>query len=432
MKKILLTFGTRPEAIKMAPLILELNKHRDKVETIVCVTGQHREMLDQVLSIFKIKPDYDLNIMKKGQDLYDITSKVLLGLRDIFKQTQPDLVLVHGDTTTSMAAALAAYYQQIPVGHVEAGLRTYNIYSPWPEEINRQLIGRISNYNFSPTPTSSANLLKEGVNKTSIYITGNTVIDSLYWVVNKIKSDEQLNIKLKEEIKSFVEEMGIDMSEYKRPIEDYTSFNDFFYRELKDGARKIDYNEDVIVSPADGKILAYQNIKEIDKFSVKGSEFTLEEFFNDKELAKKYEDGTCVIIRLAPADYHRFHFPVDGKISEVKRISGDYYSVSTHAIKTNFRIFCENKREYAILKTEKFGDIAMFDIGATMVGGIIQTYKANSFVKKGEEKGCREMRKRFAAYTKGIPDGSRLRQELVQASTIAEYKTIIQNYFQLT
>lgn len=203
MKKILLTFGTRPEAIKMAPLILELNKHRDKVETIVCVTGQHREMLDQVLSIFKIKPDYDLNIMKKGQDLYDITSKVLLGLRDIFKQTQPDLVLVHGDTTTSMAAALAAYYQQIPVGHVEAGLRTYNIYSPWPEEINRQLIGRISNYNFSPTSTSSTNLIKEGVNETSIHITGNTVIDSLYWVVNKIKSDEQLNIKLKEEIKTF-------------------------------------------------------------------------------------------------------------------------------------------------------------------------------------------------------------------------------------
>ena len=203
MKKILLTFGTRPEAIKMAPLILELNKHRDKVETIVCVTGQHREMLDQVLSIFKIKPDYDLNIMKKGQDLYDITSKVLLGLRDIFKQTHPDLVLVHGDTTTSMAAALAAYYQQIPVGHVEAGLRTYNIYSPWPEEINRQLIGRISNYNFSPTSTSSNNLIKEGVNETSIHITGNTVIDSLYWVVNKIKSDEQLNIKLKEEIKTF-------------------------------------------------------------------------------------------------------------------------------------------------------------------------------------------------------------------------------------
>ena len=183
MKKILLTFGTRPEAIKMAPLILELNKHRDKVKTIVCVTGQHREMLDQVLSIFKIKPDYDLNIMKKGQDLYDITSKVLLGLRDIFKQTQPDIVLVHGDTTTSMAAALAAYYQQIPVGHVEAGLRTYNIYSPWPEEINRQLIGRISNYNFSPTSTSSANLVNEGVNEETIYITGNTVIDSLYWVV---------------------------------------------------------------------------------------------------------------------------------------------------------------------------------------------------------------------------------------------------------
>ena len=203
MKKILLTFGTRPEAIKMAPLILELNKHRDKVKTIVCVTGQHREMLDQVLSIFKIKPDYDLNIMKKGQDLYDITSKVLLGLRDIFKQTQPDIVLVHGDTTTSMAAALAAYYQQIPVGHVEAGLRTYNIYSPWPEEINRQLIGRISNYNFSPTSTSSANLINEGVNKETIHITGNTVIDSLYWVVNKIKFDEQLNIELKDEIKTF-------------------------------------------------------------------------------------------------------------------------------------------------------------------------------------------------------------------------------------
>ena len=203
MKKILLTFGTRPEAIKMAPLILELNKHRDKVKTIVCVTGQHREMLDQVLSIFKIKPDYDLNIMKKGQDLYDITSKVLLGLRDILNETQPDIVLVHGDTTTSMAAALAAYYQQIPVGHIEAGLRTYNIYSPWPEEINRQLIGRISNYNFSPTSTSSVNLINEGVSEKSIYITGNTVIDSLYWVVNKIKSDGLLNVKLKEEIKRF-------------------------------------------------------------------------------------------------------------------------------------------------------------------------------------------------------------------------------------
>ena len=202
------------------------------------------------------------------------------------------------------------------------------------------------------------------------------------WYGRKMSKPES-----KEKIKSFVEEMGIDMSEYKRPIEDYTSFNDFFYRELKDSARKIDYNENVIVSPADGKILAYQNIKEVDKFFVKGSEFTLEEFFNDKELAKKYEDGTFVIIRLAPADYHRFHFPVDGEISEVKKISGDYYSVSTHAIKTNFRIFCENKREYAILKTEKFGDIAMFDIGATMVGGIVQTYKANSSVKKGEEKG---------------------------------------------
>lgn len=203
MKKILLIFGTRPEAIKMAPLILELHKHSNKVETIVCVTGQHREMLDQVLSIFKIKPDFDLNIMKQGQDLYDITSNVLVGLRDIYKQVQPDLVLVHGDTTTSMAAALAAYYQQIPVGHVEAGLRTHNIYSPWPEEINRQLIGRISSYNFSPTTTSSVNLLKEGADKSTIYITGNTVIDSLYWVVNKIRTDEQLNIRLKAEIKSF-------------------------------------------------------------------------------------------------------------------------------------------------------------------------------------------------------------------------------------
>ena len=203
MKKILLIFGTRPEAIKMAPLILELHKHSNKVETIVCVTGQHREMLDQVLSIFKIKPDFDLNIMKQGQDLYDITSNVLVGLRDIYKQVHPDLVLVHGDTTTSMAAALAAYYQQISVGHVEAGLRTHNIYSPWPEEINRQLIGRISSYNFSPTATSSVNLLKEGADKSTIYITGNTVIDSLYWVVNKIKTDEQLNIRLKAEIKSF-------------------------------------------------------------------------------------------------------------------------------------------------------------------------------------------------------------------------------------
>ena len=202
------------------------------------------------------------------------------------------------------------------------------------------------------------------------------------WYGRKMSKPES-----KEKIRSFVEEMDIDMSKYKRSIEDYTSFNDFFYRELKDGARKIDYNKNVIVSPADGKILAYQNIKEVDKFFVKGFEFTLEEFFNDKELAKKYEGGTFVIIRLAPADYHRFHFPVDGEISEVKKISGNYYSVSTHAIKTNFKIFCENKREYAILKTEKFGDIAMFDIGATMVGGIVQTYKANSSVKKGEEKG---------------------------------------------
>ena len=213
----------------------------------------------------------------------------------------------------------------------------------------------------------------------------NTIVKRKFvsdWYGSKMSKPES-----KEKIKGFVEEMGIDMSEYKRSIDEYTSFNDFFYRELKEGAREVDYDEKAIVSPADGKILAYQNIKEVDKFFVKGSEFTLEEFFNDKDLAKKYEDGTFVIIRLAPADYHRFHFPTDGEISEVKKISGDYYSVSTHAIKTNFRIFCENKREYAILKTKNFGDIAMFDVGATMVGGIVQTYKANSLVKKADEKG---------------------------------------------
>lgn len=200
MKTIMLVFGTRPEAIKMAPLVKEFEKHDDKFKTIVCVTGQHREMLDQVLQIFDIKPDYDLNIMKQHQDLYDVTSRVLLGMRDILKEVQPDVVLVHGDTTTSTASALAAFYQQIPVGHVEAGLRTYNIYSPWPEEMNRQITGRIATYNFSPTPLSKQNLLHEGVKEQSITVTGNTVIDALYWVIDKIKNDQRLQDELKESL----------------------------------------------------------------------------------------------------------------------------------------------------------------------------------------------------------------------------------------
>lgn len=191
MKKIMLVFGTRPEAIKMAPLVKEFQKHPDTFETIVCVTGQHREMLDQVLHIFDIKPDYDLNIMKQGQDLYDVTSKVLTGMRDVLKETKPDVVLVHGDTTTSTAAALAAFYQQIPVGHVEAGLRTHNIYSPWPEEMNRQITGRIATYNFSPTPLSEKNL-KEEKAQGIIFVTGNTVIDALHMVVERLKKDKAL------------------------------------------------------------------------------------------------------------------------------------------------------------------------------------------------------------------------------------------------
>lgn len=194
----MMVFGTRPEAIKMAPLIKEFQKHTNDFETIVCVTGQHREMLDQVLQIFDISPDYDLNIMKQGQDLYDVTSRVMLGMRDVLEDAQPNVVLVHGDTTTSMATALAAFYQQIPVGHVEAGLRTHNIYSPWPEEMNRQITGRIATYNFSPTSLSCQNLLNEGVDKTKIMITGNTVIDALYWVIDKIKSNTSLSADLKE------------------------------------------------------------------------------------------------------------------------------------------------------------------------------------------------------------------------------------------
>jgi len=197
----MLVFGTRPEAIKMAPLVKEFQKYPLQFKTIVCVTGQHREMLDQVLNLFDIKPDYDLNIMKQGQDLYDVTSRVLLGMRDVLTETKPDVVLVHGDTTTSTASALAAFYQQIPVGHIEAGLRTHNIYSPWPEEMNRLITSRIATYNFSPTPLSKQNLLDEGVSEDKIIVTGNTVIDALYVVVNKINSDLNMKDQLEMELK---------------------------------------------------------------------------------------------------------------------------------------------------------------------------------------------------------------------------------------
>ncbi|WP_439185732.1 non-hydrolyzing UDP-N-acetylglucosamine 2-epimerase [Carboxylicivirga taeanensis] len=197
IKKILLVFGTRPEAIKMAPLVKEFQKHTNHVKAIVCVTAQHREMLDQVLELFEIIPEYDLNLMKPGQDLYDITTRVLIGIRDVLKECNPELVLVHGDTTTSMATALAAFYQQIPVAHIEAGLRTYNMYSPWPEEINRQITGRLTTYHFSPTNTSRNNLIKEGVSDAQIFVTGNTVIDALHWVLDKIKATKQLENKIK-------------------------------------------------------------------------------------------------------------------------------------------------------------------------------------------------------------------------------------------
>ncbi|MCS2327010.1 UDP-N-acetylglucosamine 2-epimerase (non-hydrolyzing) [Bacteroides fragilis] len=196
MKKIMLVFGTRPEAIKMAPLVKEFQLNSEKFETLVCVTAQHREMLDQVLNLFQIVPDYDLNVMKNGQDLYDVTARVLLGMRDILEKVQPDIVLVHGDTTTSMVAALAAFYQRIPVGHIEAGLRTHNIYSPWPEEMNRLITSRIAKYHFSPTLLSRQNLLEEGIKEDKITVTGNTVIDALYAVVNKIKNDVGLESKL--------------------------------------------------------------------------------------------------------------------------------------------------------------------------------------------------------------------------------------------
>lgn len=208
MKTVMLVFGTRPEAIKMAPLVKEFQKFPESFKTIVCVTGQHRQMLDQVLQLFEIVPDYDLNIMKQGQDLYDVTARVLTGMRDVLKESHPDVVLVHGDTTTSTAAALAAFYQQIPVGHVEAGLRTHNIYSPWPEEMNRQITGRIATHNFAPTPLSKSNLLREAVAEDSITVTGNTVIDALYWVVNKIKEDKVLN----EELQNQLAQAGYDVT----------------------------------------------------------------------------------------------------------------------------------------------------------------------------------------------------------------------------
>lgn len=204
----MLVFGTRPEAIKMAPLVKEFEKYPDTFRTIVCVTGQHREMLDQVLRLFDIKPDYDLNIMKQGQDLYDVTTRVLLGMRDILKDVMPDIVLVHGDTTTSTSAALAAFYQQIPVGHIEAGLRTHNIYSPWPEEMNRLVTGRIATYHFSPTSLSKNNLLVENIKEENIIVTGNTVIDALYMVVDKIKN----NINLSSELQQLLKQAGYDVN----------------------------------------------------------------------------------------------------------------------------------------------------------------------------------------------------------------------------
>lgn len=211
MKKILLVFGTRPEAIKMAPLVKEFEKHPEVFVTEVCVTGQHRQMLDQVLKLFDIHPQYDLNIMKQGQDLYDVTARVLTGLRDVLREAKPDVVLVHGDTTTSTAAALAAFYQQIPVGHVEAGLRTHNIYSPWPEEMNRQLTGRMATYHFAPTSLSRENLLAEGVADEKIVVTGNTVIDALHTVVGKIKTDSALN----EELTAVLGLAGYDVNRLK-------------------------------------------------------------------------------------------------------------------------------------------------------------------------------------------------------------------------
>ena len=211
MKKILIVFGTRPEAIKMAPLVKEFEKNKDFFQMRVCVTAQHREMLDQVLELFDIKPDYDLNIMKQGQDLYDVTSRILLDLRDVLNDFNPDLVLVHGDTSTTLSASLAAFYQQIPIGHVEAGLRTGNIYSPWPEEANRLLTTQITKYHFAPTATNKACLLKEHIIEEDIIVTGNTVIDTLFLVLDKIKNDKELKISLE----AFVASKGYEISDRK-------------------------------------------------------------------------------------------------------------------------------------------------------------------------------------------------------------------------
>ena len=212
MQTILLVFGTRPEAIKMAPLVKQLQSQPEQFRTLVAVTGQHRQMLDQVLRIFDIVPDFDLNIMQPNQDLFDITTRVLLGMRDVLREAKPDIVLVHGDTTTSSSAALAAFYQQIPVGHIEAGLRTHNIYSPWPEEMNRQLTGRLATYHFAPTPLAKANLLHENVPEERIIVTGNTVIDALYMVVEKIRKD----VSLQEQLQSALTQAGYDVNRLSR------------------------------------------------------------------------------------------------------------------------------------------------------------------------------------------------------------------------
>jgi len=241
MKKVMLVFGTRPEAIKMCPLIKEFQKYPNDFETIVCVTGQHREMLDQVLRIFDVKPDYDLNIMKQGQDLYDVTARVLTGMRDVFKKCKPDVVLVHGDTTTSTAAALAAFYQQIPVGHVEAGLRTHNIYSPWPEEMNRQITGRIATYNFSPTPLSRQNLEAEKA-QGKIYVTGNTVIDALHMVVDMLKN----NPTLAAEQENVLRVAGYNVERLKQIVNSKSSNSKFRRLVLITGHRRENFGDGFI------------------------------------------------------------------------------------------------------------------------------------------------------------------------------------------
>ena len=237
----MLVFGTRPEAIKMCPLVKEFQKYPNDFKTVVCVTGQHREMLDQVLTIFEVKPDYDLNIMKQGQDLYDVTARVLTGMRDVFKECKPDVVLVHGDTTTSTAAALAAFYQQIPVGHVEAGLRTHNIYSPWPEEMNRQITGRIATYNFSPTPLSEHNLQEEKA-QGKIFVTGNTVIDALHMVVDKLKNDP----KLAAEQENVLREAGYDISRLNEIVNSKSSNGKFRRLVLITGHRRENFGDGFI------------------------------------------------------------------------------------------------------------------------------------------------------------------------------------------